>query len=49
MKIGGISVNYEMILIDADGTLFDYNRAEANALENAFNHFNLEYSKEKHL
>lgn len=42
-------MNYEVILLDADATLFDYDRAEANALEKTFNHFNLEYRKEQHL
>jgi 2-haloacid dehalogenase len=29
-------VSYEWILFDADGTLFDYDRAEANALQRTF-------------
>ena len=33
--IGGM-IMYEVILIDADGTLFDYNKAEKYALEETF-------------
>lgn len=32
---------YEWLLIDADGTLFDYDRAEAEALAGAFAEFNV--------
>ena len=39
-------MKYEVILLDADGTLFDYDKAEANALEKTFNHFNLKYREE---
>lgn len=40
---------YEAILLDADGTLFDYDRAESFALEQAFAHFGLSYDGERHL
>ena len=39
-------MKYEVVLLDADGTLFDYDKAEANALEKTFNHFNLKYKEE---
>lgn len=42
-------MNYDLILLDADGTLFDYDKAEANALEKTFVYFNLEYNKEQKL
>ena len=42
-------MDYEVILLDADGTLFDYDKAEANALEKTFNYFNLEYKEEQDL
>ena len=34
-------MNYEWILFDADGTLFDYDRAEASALERTFAEFGI--------
>lgn len=42
-------MNYEVILLDADGTLFDYDKAEAHALKRAFKHFNLKYNEENDL
>lgn len=36
-------------MLDADGTLFDYDKAEANALEKTFNYFNFKYKKETEL
>ncbi|MEA4884085.1 MAG: YjjG family noncanonical pyrimidine nucleotidase [Clostridia bacterium] len=36
---------YELILFDADGTLFDYERAEAGAIESALRRFGLDYSE----
>jgi len=42
-------VKYQVILFDADGTLFDYDYAEAYGLESSFQHFKLQYIKEKHL
>jgi 2-haloacid dehalogenase len=35
---------YRWLLFDADDTLFDYDRSEVTALENACRHFNLAYS-----
>lgn len=35
---------YELILLDADGTLFDYDRAEKCAIEATFRDFGLRYS-----
>ncbi|MBN1178172.1 MAG: YjjG family noncanonical pyrimidine nucleotidase [Anaerolineae bacterium] len=32
------AMRYQWLLLDADGTLFDYDRAEAQALERAFTH-----------
>ncbi|MDR0399837.1 MAG: YjjG family noncanonical pyrimidine nucleotidase, partial [Treponema sp.] len=34
-----------MFLFDADGTLFDYDMAEENALKIMFDHYDLEYSE----
>ena len=36
----------ELILFDADGTLFDYDKAEAYALKNAFDSTKIPYQKE---
>jgi len=33
--------SYQVLLFDADGTLFDYDRAEATALEKTFEQFNV--------
>lgn len=38
------SGSYQWLLFDADGTLFDYDRAEASALEGAFQDFNLPFA-----
>lgn len=40
---------YEVILLDADGTLFDYDRAEAYALEKTFHYFEIEHRPDYHL
>lgn len=40
---------YELVLLDADGTLFDYHRAEAQALERAYGHLGLSYDPGRHL
>ena len=37
---------YTWLLFDADGTLFAYDGAEEEALQNVFNHFGLTYSEE---
>lgn len=36
---------YELVLLDADGTLFDYEKAEAFALKNMLEYFNVLYSE----
>lgn len=36
--------NYEVFLIDADGTLFDYDKAEENALKSMFGLYRLPYA-----
>jgi len=38
-------MNFELILFDADGTLFDYDMAEAYALKNAFNSARLPFQE----
>jgi len=38
-------MNYDWLLFDADGTLFDYHRAERYALEESFREHNLAYSE----
>ncbi len=37
-------MDYELILLDADGTLFDYDRAERHAIETTFRDFGLDFS-----
>ncbi len=37
---------YELILLDADGTLFDYDRAERHSIETTFHDFDLDFSDE---
>lgn len=37
---------YDYVLFDADGTLYDYEKAEAYALEETFSEYNLPYQKE---
>lgn len=36
-------MKYKWLLFDADGTLFDYEKAEASALERTFEYFHLRY------
>jgi YjjG family noncanonical pyrimidine nucleotidase len=36
---------YDIFLFDADGTLFDYDLAEENALKIMFDHYNFDYSE----
>ncbi len=38
-------MTYELILLDADGTLFDYDRAERHAIEATFCDFGLRYTE----
>lgn len=42
-------MSYELILFDADGTLFDYDRAETSALQNVFSYNGIEYDEKFHL
>lgn len=42
-------MGYEVILFDADRTLFDFDRAEEHAIERLMNYFEVEYQKENHL
>jgi 2-haloacid dehalogenase len=42
-------MRYELILIDADGTIFDYDRAEEYALEKTMMFFNVEFNKDYYL
>ncbi len=42
-------MNLELILFDADRTLFDYDRAESDALRDTFCHFGLEYDLDIHM
>jgi 2-haloacid dehalogenase len=37
-------VKYDVILLDADGTLFDYDKAQAYALEKTYKHFRIPYN-----
>jgi FMN phosphatase YigB (HAD superfamily) len=41
-------MNYQWIIFDADGTLFDYNLAELNAFKESFNSFGIKF-KPKYL
>jgi len=45
---GGNKMKYKVILFDADETLFDFNKSEANAFEKTINNFNMEYDSEYH-
>ncbi len=38
-------LKYQWLLFDADGTLFDYDKAEANALQKTFLAFDFEFTK----
>jgi len=42
-EVAGLA-KYNLVLFDADGTLFDYNRAEETALKKAFAYHNYPYS-----
>lgn len=42
-------MSYRVILFDADGTLLDYERAQAHALQRAFAVFGLAYDPQSHL
>ncbi len=40
---------YKLLLFDADGTLFDYNKGEEFALEESFKHFSIDCKKKIYL
>ncbi len=42
-------MSYQWLLFDADGTLFDYDKAEASALERTFSYFHLVFEPGDHL
>lgn len=42
-------MKYEIILFDADETLFDFKRSESYAFENTMLEFNIEYNEDHHL
>lgn len=42
-------MKYEVVIFDADGVLFDFERAEKFALEGMMKHYKLEYDPEYHL
>ncbi|MBU5483938.1 YjjG family noncanonical pyrimidine nucleotidase [Clostridium sp. MSJ-11] len=42
-------MKYEIILFDADETLFDFKKSERDALKNAMLEFNIEYDEDHHL
>lgn len=42
-------MKYKAIIFDADGTLFDFDKAEKHALERAINDYEFEYDEKKHL
>lgn len=42
-------MKYEVILFDADETLFDFKKAEKNAIQNAMLEFDIEYDENHHL
>lgn len=44
-----IIVKYEIIIFDADETLFDFNRSEKEAFKNTMIEFNIEYDEDYHL
>ena len=39
-------MKYKWIIFDADGTLFDYDRAERTALQSTFEHFGIEFKSD---
>ncbi|NMB07842.1 MAG: noncanonical pyrimidine nucleotidase, YjjG family, partial [Tissierellia bacterium] len=42
-------MNYEVLIFDADDTLFDFRKSEEYAIKNTMIDFNIEYKREKHL
>lgn len=45
----GLTMKYEVIIFDADETLFDFKKSEKCAFENAMLEFNIEYNESYHL
>lgn len=45
----GVNMKYELILFDADETLFDFRKSEKYAFENSMHEFNLSYNEDYHL
>ncbi len=45
----GVNMKYELILFDADETLFDFRKSEKYAFENSMREFNLSYNEDYHL
>lgn len=46
---GEIDLKYEIIIFDADETLFDFNKSEKEAFKNTMIEFNIEYDEDYHL
>lgn len=42
-------MNYEVILFDADDTLFDFKKSEREAFKNTILEFNINYDENYHL
>lgn len=45
----GIIMKYEIIIFDADDTLFDFKKSERDAFKNAMLEFDIEYDENHHL
>lgn len=42
-------MNYELLIIDADDTIFDYDKAEAHAFSSTCGEFGISYEEDRHL
>ena len=49
IKLGGYIMKYEVILFDADETLYDFKKSEREALKNTMLKFNINYDESYHL
>jgi putative hydrolase of the HAD superfamily len=49
LNFGGKQMKYEIILFDADETLFDFRKSEREALKETMLEFNIKYDEEYHL
>jgi putative hydrolase of the HAD superfamily len=47
--IGGNNMKYEIIIFDADETLFDFKKSERDAFKNSMLEFDIEYDENHHL